>query len=129
MRRNAKSEATVLFYLSPHVEGKWVAHCLDFDLVGTGDNPDEAFSELLGTIEVHLEERTKLGPDAAPERPAPKPYWDALEHAVELPAPDMGELRGRAEKSARNRARRLSTAIPKRCRARFIPAGRDLAFV
>ena len=41
----------VVFYRE---EGRWVAHCLQFDLLGDGDTPREALKSLNGAIETQV---------------------------------------------------------------------------
>ncbi len=111
----ARLRATVLFYPSAHVEGRWVAHCLDYDLIGTGGDPGEAFAELLGTIEAQFELIDELGSEAAPPKKAPQDFWDALEGAVRIPPLDIGELRGWADKYFHDRKKKLARKVPQEC--------------
>ena len=106
-------EAHVLFYKSP-VKGRWVAHCLDFDIVGTGENPREAFEELLGTLEVQLDFWRDLGDKAAVPKRAPRPLWDAFDRGVPLP-PVQAPLGKWAEKYHDRRVARIE--IPSSCSA------------
>ena len=84
-----RKAATVLFYPSEEVEGRYVAHCLDFDLIGTGDSPRRAFRELLAVLEIQIETWMDLGKRAVPPTRAPKVYWDALDQALKLPEFDI----------------------------------------
>ena len=84
----ARGQATVLFYPSAEIRDRWVAHCLDYDLVGTGDDMIEAFEELEDVIQVQFKgcaDLRKRGKKAAMPGPAPKQYWDALKIAQKLP--------------------------------------------
>ncbi len=123
-------KATVLFYPAS-VKGRWVAHCLDFDLVGTGDNPGEAFTELLGALEVQMDLWNELGADAAPPRHAPRELWDAAKDAIPLPAPDIGGLKGWAEKHDKARKtklrREIKARMPKVCKIVLLPTRPKLA--
>lgn len=42
-------------------EGSWVAHCLEFDLCGDGDTPNEAFQSLMEAISIQIEETIESG--------------------------------------------------------------------
>ena len=83
----------VLLYRAEN-NGRWVAHSLRKDLVGTGDSPREAFEKLAETVEVDAEVRRELGSDAAPYHQAPRALWEALRRAVRLPAPAVGIAHG-----------------------------------
>ena len=82
---------TSLFYPSEDVPDRWVAHCLDWDIVGTGDSPEEAFEELVELLELQVEIWDELGSQAASPDPAPRLYWEALKKAVALPPIDFSE--------------------------------------
>ncbi len=123
MAKHKAVEAVVLFYPA-RVKGRWVAHCLDFDLVGTGDDLEEAFTELLGTLEAQLTMWEKLGDSAEPPKKAPQKYWDAAKSAIELPTPEIGALEGWAQHYATQRNRKLKAEIarrvPDRCRGKLV---------
>jgi predicted RNase H-like HicB family nuclease len=42
-------------------EGRWVAHCLEFDLLGDGDSADEAMESLGQAIAVQIEDTIESG--------------------------------------------------------------------
>ena len=50
-------------------EGEWIAHSLELDLVGTGENEEEAKKELVGAIVTQVEFCYEKGWD--PFSPAP----------------------------------------------------------
>ncbi len=56
---SAKIPKSMLFrvclYLSPDIEGVFVAHCLELDLIGEGNTPEEAIIELIQAIELQVE--------------------------------------------------------------------------
>ena len=132
-RRKKAAEATVLFYQSEDVKDRWVAHYLEFDLIGTGDNPGEAFTELLGTLEANIQLWEELGDRAVPPQRAPKAYWDLLEKAIPLPALDIGGLKGWAEKYFQDRrkklAQELKKQVPQKCRAAALVEASELVGV
>ncbi len=51
-------------------EGEWIAHSLELDLVGTGENEEEAKKELVGAIVTQVEFCHEKGWD--PFSPAPE---------------------------------------------------------
>ena len=110
-------KAHVLFYPS-HVKGRWVAHCLDIDMTGTGDDPQEALEELLGTMEVQFELWKELGKDAAPPKPAPKAYWEAAKKGIRLH--DAAVRLGEWAKKWKTRRDARFPAPPESCEARLI---------
>lgn len=118
--RRINFDLSALFYPSPAVEGRWVAHCLDLDLVATGDSPEDAFGELLGTLETYLKTLIDLGDKAAPPRKAPREFWEAAGRATKLPDLPIGELVGWAEQYAKKRKERLSGRRPARCKAAIL---------
>lgn len=52
----------------------WLAHCLDFDLLGHGDTQDEAMACLQDAMETYIDYNRKHG--LAIVRPAPHHYWE-----------------------------------------------------
>ena len=42
-------------YPSPDIEGYFVAHCLELDVIGEGDTPEKAIVELIQAIEIQIE--------------------------------------------------------------------------
>lgn len=119
-RRKGKAEETdshILLYLSPNVKNRWVAHCLDFDLVGTGADPGEALEELLGVVEVQFRawaEAVQAGEQLAVPHKAPKKFWNALKRATRLPDIEI-KLGDWAERAFRRRQSRFPRP-PRRCR-------------
>ncbi len=95
----------VLFYPSA-VKGRWAAHLLEYDLVGTGEGAEDALEEVFGMLEAELGCILELGAKAAPVHKAPKEYWTAFKSAVHLGDREMalGEF---AQKAARRRASRF----------------------
>lgn len=48
----------VVFYRD---EGRWIAHCLEFDLCGDGDTREDALESLTGAIRVQVDELLEHG--------------------------------------------------------------------
>jgi hypothetical protein len=107
----------LLFYPSP-VKGRWVAHCLNIDIVGTGADPREAFEELLGSLEVQFEAWAELGAKAAPPSRAPRELWNKFKSAK--PLPDIAvELGDWAKRYHRRRGSKFPD-VPKACTAAIL---------
>jgi len=101
-----REEVSILFYQSAEDKKRIVAHCLDYDLVGTGDDLMGAFEELEDVIRVQFKAWASLrkrGKNARMPRPAPKRYWDALKIAQKL-SPPLNILRQRKQ-TARGKAK------------------------
>ena len=113
----------VLFYPDPGSK-QWVAHCLDFDLVGMGRTLRDAFTELVGTIEVYVQESVALGEDVPLISPAPTRFWTAAKKAEKMPDVDLGEIKDWLD-SHRPRQAKRGFEFPRRCRAALI-MDRDL---
>ncbi len=111
--KKRKQVVKVLLYPSEDVTGCWVAHCLDWDLVGTGDHPLQAFDELLEVVEFQIEAWYELGKDAVYPEPAPKVYWRAWDSGLDMGFHDIsGLLKNILD---RREARRAPRKLPERC--------------
>jgi len=53
MKKQLRIPLRVFFYKE---DGDWVAHCLEFDLLGDGETKEEALESLSGAIEIQVEE-------------------------------------------------------------------------
>ena len=62
----------VVFYLD---ESRWVAHCLEFDLLGDGQNKQEAVESLRRAIAIQVEQTMRNGNVKNLLSPAPPEYW------------------------------------------------------
>ena len=82
-----REEVFILFYQSAEDKKRIVAHCLDDDLIGTGDDLMGAFEELEDVIQVQFKAWASLrnrGKNARMPKRAPKRYWDVLKTAQKL---------------------------------------------
>jgi hypothetical protein len=72
-----------LNYLVHHAEGEYVAHCLDMDLVGTGQDQDEAIAELNTAVRalVYFALKTETFDILSLCKEAPTRYWDMFDEA------------------------------------------------
>ena len=75
--------STQLHYLIHFVEGEYVAHCLDMDLVGTGTSEDRAIETLNTAVRAHVlfAIRSNILDIAAYCKAAPDRYWTMFENA------------------------------------------------
>ena len=72
-----------LHYLIHFVDGEYVAHCLDMDLVGTGKNKSDAIEELNTAVRavVFLALKTENAANQLFWKKAPKRYYSMFEKA------------------------------------------------
>jgi hypothetical protein len=66
----------ILHYLLTESEGKHVAHCLDIDLVATGDSREKAAAKLDNLVKAHIELTLATQQFANIATRAPRIYWD-----------------------------------------------------
>lgn len=75
---------TALHYLFTPTGGKTVAHCLDLDLVTSGDTLDQAEDRLNAVVIAQIEGCYSSGNFAQLRFKAPAEYWQTLSDAREL---------------------------------------------
>jgi hypothetical protein len=66
----------ILHYLLTESEGKHVAHCLDIDLVATGDTREKAALKLDSLVKAHIELTLATRQFENIATRAPRIYWD-----------------------------------------------------
>jgi hypothetical protein len=66
----------VLHYIVRPSGGRFVAHCLDYDLVVVGDSQDAALERLNFVVRTHVEVCAKKGTPNPLLHQAPNQYWD-----------------------------------------------------
>lgn len=76
-------------------ERGWTAHCLDFNLEATADEPNDALDMLDGAIEFHLE-KARQG-EVELFRAASKDLWDLYYKAAEVKLLKSGPGHGHVE--------------------------------
>jgi hypothetical protein len=79
----------VLVYPAPDVEGQWIAHCLELDMIAQGDSNEHARAVLDDQFHVLLEYNLQHGLVPIQVRPAPPEIWEA----AGLHQPDSLEVR------------------------------------
>lgn len=84
---------SVHIVLSREEEKRYIAHCLEFDLVSQGESPLEAFKNLLDAIEVQGAYAQETGDLGHLFNPAPAEYWKVLATAERyVPSTDGWKL-------------------------------------
>jgi len=89
---------SVVIERAPDMEGVWVAHCLDFDILSQGTSIAEAAQAVHEAVSVMLEDDFQRGLDPTQREAAPPECWERL---------NLVRRRGRSLKSltAEERAR------------------------
>jgi len=77
---------TQLHYLIHSVDGEYVAHCLDMDLVGTGDTIEDSIDELNAAVRsmVFFAVKVKAFDILSLSKAAPERYWEVFESAKKM---------------------------------------------
>lgn len=69
-------EFSVLIQAAPDVEGQWLAHCLNWDLVSQGDSPMHAMGMIVEAIIIAIEDDHAADLDPADRPSAKRESWD-----------------------------------------------------
>ena len=90
---------TELHYLIHHVDGEYVAHCLDMDLVGSGNTTEDAIDELNTAVRslVFFAIKTQTFDVLSLSKRAPENYWELFETAREASGTEVRTLEVSAE--------------------------------
>jgi predicted RNase H-like HicB family nuclease len=70
----------------------YIAHCLEFDLIAQGDDPGEAFKNLLDAIDLQAVYALESGDPGILFNPAPVEYWRMLSAAQGYTPPNGWSL-------------------------------------
>lgn len=81
---NADKFLTALHYLFSHSGGRIIAHCLDLDLVTSGDSIEQAENRLNAVVLAQIATCYSSGNFGQLSFQAPTEYWRALSDAKEL---------------------------------------------
>ena len=77
------------------VQGQWVAHCLEFDVVSQGNSLEHALEMVCEAVAMVVVDDRIAGRDPL-ERRAPEEFYDGLyallEHGEKVPTDDLGKL-------------------------------------
>jgi len=69
-------EFSILIRQEAGLEGQWIAHCLNLDLVSQGNSPSDAVRMILEATSIAVIDDMKEGLDPAGRSSAPKDLWD-----------------------------------------------------
>ncbi len=83
MKQTMRILPRVVFYKE---DGEWVAHCLEFDLVGNGATQDEALALLGKALEIQVEQSIKFNNPANLFRPAESKYFRLFFAGSDVPS-------------------------------------------
>ncbi len=75
---------TTITIVGAEVNGKQLAHCLDFDLIETADTAEEALSRLTLTIKTYVEFGLGKGWEHCIRHRAPQRFWDAVTQDMQV---------------------------------------------
>lgn len=70
-----KQSLNVVIYPAPDLEGEWVAHCLELDMVSQGSSPPNALEMIAEAIEVTAQDNVQHGRPPLDFRAAPRDVW------------------------------------------------------
>ena len=74
----------VMLYPAPDLEGQWVAHGLETDLVTQGDTAEHALAMMADALQTLTRYQAVRRRPTLQLRPAPKDVWDLAADAVPL---------------------------------------------
>jgi predicted RNase H-like HicB family nuclease len=92
-------EFSILIRREPGLEGQWVAHCLNWDLVSQGDSPAHAMRMIAEALVIAIVEDAKEGLDADDRPAAPAELWELFartqQHGTRISPADVDTLAAR----------------------------------
>ena len=74
----------VVLYPAPDLEGQWIAHGLETDVVTQGDSAEHALAMMAGALQTLTTYQAVRRRPALRLRPAPREVWDLAAEAVPL---------------------------------------------
>ena len=77
----AKSWDLSILIEPSEIEGQWVSHCLEFDVISQGDSPSHALEMLQNALEICIREDLESGVRPDGRGPAPREAWDEFQSA------------------------------------------------
>jgi len=72
----------VLVHPATDIEGEWVAHCLDYDVVSQGNSLEHALDMVIEATRLVLDDDVRSGREPA-ERRAPSEMWEPAWKALD----------------------------------------------
>lgn len=70
---------SIVIQKTPDVPGMWAAHCLENDIIGTGDSALGAYVNLFTCMSELFADDARRGRDFLKRTPAPAEYWEDFE--------------------------------------------------
>lgn len=74
----------VVLYPAPDIEGQWIAHGLETDVVTQGDSPEHALAMMADALQALASHQALRRRPTLQLRPAPTEIWDLAADAVPL---------------------------------------------
>jgi predicted RNase H-like HicB family nuclease len=74
----------VVLYPAPDIEGQWIAHGLETDVVTQGDSPEHALAMMADALQALASHQALRRRPTLQLRPAPTEIWDLAANAVPL---------------------------------------------
>lgn len=75
-------EFSVLIRSAPDVDGEWIAHCLNWDVVTQGRSPSHAVEMICEALVMAIEDDLRAGLDPHERREADQAEWDSFAHVL-----------------------------------------------
>ncbi len=83
-RRRLKTLLNVIIYAAPDLEGQWIAHCLETDIITQGNSAPEALEMIAEAIEVIAIQNVSKGRPPIIFSNAPPEVFDMYKQAMDL---------------------------------------------
>ena len=85
-----EADLWLLFSQSTEIEGQWIAHCLNFDIVTQGKSLKDAYEMACEAIEMTVRDDLEAGRDPRDRKTTPKEDWDLLDCLIKTGHRVMG---------------------------------------
>ena len=83
-RRSLHSLLNVIIYPAPDLEGQWLAHCLETDIISQGNSVADALEMMAEAIELTAAQNVKMGRPAIVYQNAPTEVSMMFENAEDI---------------------------------------------
>jgi len=98
----------IVIYPAPDLEGQWIAHCLETDVVTQGNSADHAFQMMAEALEAISKFNLSHGRFPVALTPAPKEIWELFD--IEKPGGIVANV-AVSSKDARKRTPQIPDTI------------------
>jgi predicted RNase H-like HicB family nuclease len=99
----------IVIYPAPDLEGQWIAHCLETDVVTQGDSVDHALQMMAEALEAISKFNLSHGRFPVALTPAPREIWELVD--IEKPAGIVANVTV-SSRDARKRAPEIPDTLP-----------------